>query len=396
MKVGDIMDDSEETVITSEENDTNVGELQLVDLYNDQDNKIIEEFNNNITSTLDIKVDYDKTDFSLEWLTIMEETIRYIDNILRNPNRFIINEEEVVKVELARRITVDSIKHLARNTNLIQKYDKKNGDIKPSKILNINKEENYNTYENRFIYSLIQNMRAYVNFKKKALESATNAKDDKKIRYSAETKVGTTKYNMMMTFDSSIDTNSKDENNVENILERVTKLENRITDLTSSELYKTINKLHIQLVTSPIKKTNVILKNTNFQYAVKLWNYMQEHMGPDTSNIKDSKEEKVEGKIKNYSDEAFLLEYLILDNYTGGKGKAQVRNKKEISKKIINSMLQKLLEMDTIDKQEILDLIDKYYTVVKYKNVVNDQEIHDRFKQVIDEYINRFNSLDIE
>ena len=145
------MDESFDEVISSEENDTNVGELQIVDLYNGHDNKIIEEFNNNITSTLDIKLDYDKTDFSLEWLDIMEETIRYIDNILRNPNRFIINEEEVVKVELARRITVDSIKHLARNTNLIQKYDKKTGDIKPSKILNINKEENFNTYENRFI-----------------------------------------------------------------------------------------------------------------------------------------------------------------------------------------------------------------------------------------------------
>ena len=87
------MEDSEEVEISFEENDTTVGELQLVDLYNDEDNKIIEEFNNNITSTLDVKLDYDKTEFSLEWLEIMEETIRYIDNILRNPNRFIINEE---------------------------------------------------------------------------------------------------------------------------------------------------------------------------------------------------------------------------------------------------------------------------------------------------------------
>ena len=390
------MDESFDEVISSEENDTNVGELQIVDLYNGHDNKIIEEFNNNITSTLDIKLDYDKTDFSLEWLDIMEETIRYIDNILRNPNRFIINEEEVVKVELARRITVDSIKHLARNTNLIQKYDKKTGDIKPSKILNINKEENFNTYENRFIYSLIKNMKAYINFKKKAIEGITNAKDDKKIKYNAETRVGSTKYNLMLSLDSSIDTNSKDENNVENILKRVEKVDNKVTDLMSTELYRTIDKLHITLVTSPIKKTNVILKNTNFQYAVRLWNYMQEHMGPDTSNFKDSKEEKVEGKIKDYSDEAFLLEYLILDTYTGGKGKSQEKTKKEISKKIINSMLQKLLEMDSIDKQEILDLIDRYYTVVKYKNVVNDKEIHDKFKACIDEYLGKFNSLSLE
>ena len=373
-----------------------VGELQITNLYNEHDNDIIKEFNDNITSTLNIKVDYDKTEFSVEWLTIMEDTIRYIDNILRNPNRFIINEEDIVKVELARRVTVESIKHLSRNTNLIQQYDKKKGDIKPSKILNINKEESYDTYENRFIYSLIQNMKVYINFKKKSLLSITNAKDDKKMTYSGVSKIGNTKYNISLTVDSSIDQDSKDENSLENVLARITKLDNRITDLTSSEVYKTINKLHITLVTSPIKKTNVILKNTNFQYALRLWNYMQEHMDNETKNIKETKEEKVEGRIKDYSDETFLLNYLILNLYTDGKEKKSKDRKKEVSKKIINSMLQKLLEMDVIDKKEILDLIDKYYTVVKYKNVVNDKEIHDKLKNAIKKYTDRFDSLELD
>ena len=373
-----------------------VGELQITNLYNEHDNDIIKEFNDNITSTLNIKVDYDKTEFSVEWLTIMEDTIRYIDNILRNPNRFIINEEDIVKVELARRVTVESIKHLSRNTNLIQQYDKKKGDIKPSKILNINKEESYDTYENRFIYSLIQNMKVYINFKKKSLLSITNAKDDKKMTYSGVSKIGNTKYNISLTVDSIIDQDSKDENSLENVLARITKLDNRITDLTSSEVYKTINKLHITLVTSPIKKTNVILKNTNFQYALRLWNYMQEHMDNETKNIKETKEEKVEGRIKDYSDETFLLNYLILNLYTDGKEKKSKDRKKEVSKKIINSMLQKLLEMDVIDKKEILDLIDKYYTVVKYKNVVNDKEIHDKLKNAIKKYTDRFDSLELD
>lgn len=373
-----------------------VGELQITNLYNEHDNDIIKEFNDNITSTLNIKVDYDKTEFSVEWLTIMEDTIRYIDNILRNPNRFIINEEDIVKVELARRVTVESIKHLSRNTNLIQQYDKKKGDIKPSKILNINKEESYDTYENRFIYSLIQNMKVYINFKKKSLLSITNAKDDKKMTYSGVSKIGNTKYNISLTVDSSIDQDSKDENSLENVLARITKLDNRITDLTSSEVYKTINKLHITLVTSPIKKTNVILKNTNFQYALRLWNYMQEHMDNETKKIKETKEEKVEGRIKDYSDETFLLNYLILNLYTDGKEKKSKDRKKEVSKKIINSMLQKLLEMDVIDKKEILDLIDKYYTVVKYKNVVNDKEIHDKLKNAIKKYTDRFDSLELD
>ena len=379
------------------EETSRVGELQVANLYNDCENAEIEDFYKNMSSSLDISLDYDKTEFNLEWLIVMEDTIRYIDNILRNPNRFIVNEEDIVKIELARRVTVESIKHLSRNTNLIQEYDKETGDIKPSKILNINKEESFNTYENRFIYSLIQNMKTYIMFKKKGLENVSNAKDDKKMKYTGTAKVGNTKYEISISFTSSLDDSvSQDENSLENIMERITKLENRITDLTSSEVYKTLNKLHVALVTSPIKKTNVILKNTNFQYAVKLWNYMQEHMNAEMSNTKDSKKEKVEGKVKKNSDEIFLLEHLILDLYTNQGTKKTKKQKKEVSKKIINSMLQRLLEMDSIDKKEILDLIDKYYTIIKYKSVVNDKEIFDKFKVAFKNYRDKFNSVELE
>ena len=113
-----------------------------------------EIFLSNLNSTLHVKRDYDLKDFDYGWLDIIEDVLPYIDNILRNPKRFIINEEEIVKVELARKVTVESVIHLTQHTNLIQKIED-NGDVKPSKILNINKEESMDTYENRFIHTLI-------------------------------------------------------------------------------------------------------------------------------------------------------------------------------------------------------------------------------------------------
>ena len=116
-------------------------DLKIIDYYNNADDKKKEAFSSHINSNLRVVTDYNSEDYDYEWLDKMEECIRYLDNILRNPNRFIVNEEDIVKIELARRVTVESIKHLSRNTNLIQDYDKKTGDVKPSKILNINKEE---------------------------------------------------------------------------------------------------------------------------------------------------------------------------------------------------------------------------------------------------------------
>ena len=108
-------------------------------------------FLNNMNSILSVKTDYEKKEYDYKWIDMIDETLPYLDNILRNPKRFIINEEEVVQVEKSKKVTVESIIHLTQHTNYIQKIED-NGDVKPSKILNINKEESLDTYENRFIF----------------------------------------------------------------------------------------------------------------------------------------------------------------------------------------------------------------------------------------------------
>ena len=122
-----------------------MSELKILDVYKGMPENKVESFTDNIRSTLNVSTDLKKVETDFEWLYLMEDTIRYLDNILRNPNRFIVNEEEIVKVELARRITVESIRHLSKHTSYIQKIED-NGDVKPSKILNINKDESYDTY----------------------------------------------------------------------------------------------------------------------------------------------------------------------------------------------------------------------------------------------------------
>ena len=110
---------------------------------------------------------------------------------------------------------------------------------------------------------------------------------------------GKEKIDITMTINSKKDDkkSNKDDSGL-TISERIEKLETQISDLTSSSVYQTIDKKHISLVTSPIKKTNVILKNVNFQYAVKLWNYMQTHMEDDTKKDKGNNDYYDDGKIK--------------------------------------------------------------------------------------------------
>src|SRR5574344_2276584 len=108
--------------------------LKINNLLDNASKSKVTSFTSNVHSNFLIDSKIEKVSVSFEWLDLMEDTIHYIDNILRNPNRFIVNEEEVVKVEQARRITVESIKHLSKHTNFIQEIDPVTDDVKPSKI----------------------------------------------------------------------------------------------------------------------------------------------------------------------------------------------------------------------------------------------------------------------
>ena len=372
-------------------------ELQVVNLYNNTPNNKIEKFQKGIKSNLKVLDDYEKVTSDTEWINIMEDTIRYIDNILRNPNRFIVNEEDIVKIELARRVTVESIKHLSRNTNLIQDYDKKTGDVKPSKILNINKEESYNTYENRFIYSLIQNMKSFIARKKSLGIVDSSMKSNKRFEYTGSTNIGEEEVNISMNLASALGNgkNSQNANNKgESLAERIEKLELKISDLTNSEVYKTIQKLHIQLVTSPIKKTNVILKNVNFQYAVKLWNYMQENIGDKSAKEADSKNYEDQGDLKDYIDETFLLNYLIMN--TLNKDEPQEQEEKEISKKIVENMVKQVVTLNSeITLTDLNKIVEKQYEVIKYKQVATAKKIEEIFNKNIEKYLSRVDKLKI-
>ena len=84
--------------------------LGIIDLYEkNTENGGIKEFAGNIDSTLIVETEKKQSNLDTEWIEMIERTIPYIDNIFRSPNRFIVNEEELVKVEQAKKITIETI-----------------------------------------------------------------------------------------------------------------------------------------------------------------------------------------------------------------------------------------------------------------------------------------------
>ena len=56
-------------------------ELLIIDLYNNADGDKITKFNSSIKSDYTISSNYEKVEADFAWLDIMEDTIKYLDNL---------------------------------------------------------------------------------------------------------------------------------------------------------------------------------------------------------------------------------------------------------------------------------------------------------------------------
>ncbi len=372
-------------------------DLNVLTLYNEKNMPRIKAFNKAVKSEYEVQTNYEQVDVNFEWLEIMEDTVRYLDNILRNPNRFIVNEEEVVKVEQARRITVESIKHLSKHTNFIQEIDPVTDDVKPSKILNINKDESYNTYENRVIYTLIQNMRMFIDMRKRKLVTQSYSKNHKKGEYHGVARVGSENVNIDISMNSKADSKksygAKGDLSIE---ERIAKLELRITDLTNTSVYKSLAKAHVAKVIPPIKKTNLILKNVNFQYAMRLWDYLARYRDDGNKSTKNNLVYKEDKHVQKMFDDVFLLNYLVLNSLGGNDDKTfKKEQNREAIETLTNNMITKIVEINSdLPVEEIEKIIGDKIAVIKSKKEASITEVSNKLNSKMQSLISKIITFD--
>ena len=338
-----------------------------------EENTSSDLFLNNINAILSVKKDYEKKEYDYEWIDMIDETLPYLDNILRNPKRFIINEEEVVQVEKSKKVTVESIIHLTQHTNDIQKIED-NGDVKPSKILNINKEESLDTYENRFVYTLINNTRTFFEQRKAVTGDFSYFKDKKELKYEANTQIGTEEVELSLNISSrneaKLETEKKDSN--ESVADRLKRIKIQLDGFTGTELMQTLSRLHVAPVRSPIRKTNVILKNPNFQKAEALWNYIQMYEEKNV-NEKEHKDYYDESNLKTEYNKAFLELYLankVLDY------EAKPLTEKKLLQQMINRMIENILDSNSeMTEKTIKELFEQQLKLIKEANEEKKKKI---------------------
>lgn len=218
---------------------------------------------------------YTKKNYSTEWIGAIEDCIVSLDNIVRNPRKFIVIEEDIVDISLARSISVESVKHLSQHTNLISSVTKE-GMVVPSKILNTSKEESFEVYENRFIYTLLLKVKDFIDRRSAAIKSAMMQSGELGVDVESEFSVDKSKVRYKMSgnanfpFDAVV---KKSGGGGPSDIERIARINQIISDFLASPFAREMRSC--ALVRPPIQRTNVILKNPDFKKALVLWQYIE-------------------------------------------------------------------------------------------------------------------------
>lgn len=247
------------------------------------------------------------------WVSAIEEAMASLQYVVQNPRKFIGEEREVVNVAMARNVTSESLRHLLSHSNYVDDY-RKDGTVIPNKVLNIFKEESLNTYENRFICTLLAELQMFVNKRFDAIFEAS--KDE----LGVSLEVLSTVDNYTETIDYRLNIKIRDkqtdtENEMEStdIFGRIIQIHRIVNMLVSTEFCATVRRF--PAVKHPIVKTNAIAKNRDYKACHKLWNFIHSYhdVGYKVNLLKQ--DPNISKAFEKDIYNSFIWNYAMLHNY---------------------------------------------------------------------------------
>ncbi len=343
---------------------------------------------------------YVERNIDIRWVEAIEDTIIPLDNIIRTPNRFIKNIEEVVNIEMARTISTESVRHLATHTNFIAQV--KGDEVIPSKILNVIKEESFETYENRFIFTLLFKLEYFLDKRLQVLMNDNKVSDKYELKFDGNCTAGRDEisYDFSMNYVTPhVELTSEELQvgaDVSNLtsMQRIERLRKILYSFKNSALIKSL--VHCAMVRPPLTMTNVLTKNPNFRKCVDLWRFIEryEDIGYSVNIV-----ERLTTPSEQHVNDMFsllTLQYIVMKKntqHTDELGDYSER-KKAMEPNVVKKSIEDLLENYDLDINEIRRIFTDQLEKKRKKIKAEFAKISDIIKRAIAtdrEYLAEYN-----
>lgn len=213
--------------------------------------------------------------FDIKWIDDLEKGLEAVDRITKDPKRFLKAEENIVPVELARKVSTESVIHLSSHTQFIRDIDKR-GDVIPDKLLTIRQEDEFAIYENRFVRTLIDRIIIFMEKRYEYIEKFAQTRDSDVFIMKSKVNFG----NALIEYDTKIKISipSVDDGNAETnakLLERIKYMRSKIRYYSTCEFMQILSKS--KPIGTPVLRTNIIMKNPDYNRCYKLWEFIDSY-----------------------------------------------------------------------------------------------------------------------
>ena len=346
-------------------------------------------------------------DIDEAWIIEIEKTMEYIEKAVAEERQFITSEGEIVPIEKAKKVSRESVAHLAKHSNMItHKSEDSSIELVPDSIYMVEKQSDFAVYENRFLYLLLCYLRDFVDLRIKKIEELRMTYIcDFSIQKSFEGKLRNHYLELKFHQEKFDNPYPISDPKSEALLERIKNIAEVVYSLLNTNLMMEVSKA--PMVRPPIVKTNVLKMNNNFKNALALYNYIVEYSGDGYTKNEVIKEfmpfsDLMADELMEVATLTKFLTYKFGNDITGVleieyKAEEERRRKEEIikleeqikklRKKVLESGISmeeyifavekknKMLEEDsknlTIARNEILNLnkkIEELYAEIKQLN----------------------------
>lgn len=213
-----------------------------------------------------------------DWIEKIENGLAHIANAIREERQFILSEGGVVPIEKVKSVSVESVKHLAKHSNLISRAPI-DGEIIPDSIYTVERLNDYTVYENRFLYMLLCYLRDFISIRlEKIIEFSYKYEGSLTLNKVLDLGGRRISYRIDLTEEFKNHPYLRDHSENKNIIERISLIFRSVLSLLSTPLMEDVAKA--SMLKPPITKTNVLKMDKHFRGAVELYDYIMAYNKP--------------------------------------------------------------------------------------------------------------------
>ncbi len=314
----------------------------------------------------------------MDWVEAIEEALPYIQKAIDEQRRFIKQVENVVRVELAKKVGPETVKHLSQHTNFIAKVE---GDmVTPNKLLTIEREESFAIYENRVLMTLIRKALHFVDDKYSKMKDVPNDSYNK-IQMTRHVEFNEKVVDFNLNYVNESHETLADDLDVLDVtalsdFDRIRRIRTTLNEFLNTALMKEIAKE--PEVRPPITQTNLLKKNPNFKKAMELWNFLDSYKRKGFEIVGEEYEGKMEENVQQDVYFAMGFQHFMMTIATNPGLRTILQEKYEEENRRIEEESQRPEKAKEAVLQAKIDAIRKEEMELRLK------EIREREKKILE------------